>query len=305
MGTASNGDVEIEYEDLGPGEGPVLLLIMGLGGQLIDWDDELVARFVDGGHRVIRFDNRDSGRSTWSEGPAPGPADLARVALGRRRPGYTLGDMAADAVAVLDHAGVDSAHVMGASMGGMIAQTLAIDHPRRVRSLVSVMSTTGSRRVGLPSRRFLRSLPGREIPEDRERVVEWLVERSRAISGPHFSVERSRRLTRAGVERAFHPDGTMFQLSAILGCRDRTPALRRLGVPTLVIHGRVDPLIALSGGQATARAVPGAQLVVHNDMGHDLPPPLWPAVVASVLAHTGRVEQQQSQRLSRTSPVPA
>jgi len=286
-----NGDVALEYDERGPDDGETILLVMGIGAQMTAWRDGFCDLLVDRGYRVIRFDNRDAGLSSGTPGPPPTYRDLlplvvpARAARIRARPApYTFSDMADDAVSVLDAAGVDRAHVVGASLGGMIAQTMAIDHPRRVASLTSIMSKPGALTVGLPTVKvFLNSL--KNPPGSRAADIEFELTRSERIAGPLFDRDAMREYIAGAIERASQPDGLMFQAAAMFASGDRTGALRRLQVPTLVIHGRVDPLIRLSGGEATAKAVPGAKLVVHNDMGHDLPRPLWRSLTDSIAAH--------------------
>jgi pimeloyl-ACP methyl ester carboxylesterase len=262
--------ISIEYEVEGDGE--PLLMIMGLGAQLIDWPRGLVDELLGRGFRVIRFDNRDAGLSTEFTGRPPSNAEITKAFLFRRpmRSEYVLRDMAADAVGLLDALGVDSAHVVGASMGGMIAQTMAIEHPQRVRSLTSIMSTTGSRRVGQPTAKLILTAGRRPVPTQGD-AVEMGIEMFRKVCGPTFDEAEFRQLAEISVARSFRPAGTGRQAAAIIASGDRTAALRRLRVPTLVIHGMLDPLVRPSGGVATARAIPGARLVMFNDMAHDLP----------------------------------
>lgn len=265
--SADIGGVRICYETIGDPGGRPLLLVMGLGGPMTWWDDELCVLLAERGFHVIRFDNRDCGRSA----SMTGRASLVGSLLRRPTP-YTLADMAGDAAGLLDHLGVPSAHVTGVSLGGMIAQTLAIRYPARVRSLVSVMSTTGGRLVGWPSPKVLPSLLGR-APRDRAGYVDAVLAAFRRIGSPGFEFEEERMRLRAqdtfdrGVNRA----GTLRQLVAITAAEDRTPLLRRLRVPALVVHGKADPLVHVSGGTATARAIPGAELILVPGMGHDLP----------------------------------
>ncbi|CAN5395065.1 alpha/beta hydrolase [soil metagenome] len=293
MPRARNGDTELEYEELGPTSGEPILLIMGIGGQLTAWNDEFCELLVEHGHRVVRFDNRDVGLSSRTPGSAPTQRDLAPLLL--RQPGarqrvrvpYDFSDMAADTVAVMDAAGMASAHVVGASMGGMIAQTLAIEHPERVRSLTSIMSNTGALRDGVPTFRVMRNA-ARSRPVSPAEALESDLARTEMISGPHFDRAAARATLERSQARAFTPEGVLFQAAAIFASPDRTPRLRQLRVPTLVIHGRLDPLVRLRGGIATARAVPGAELIVHHDMAHDLPRPLWPSITRSISAHASR-----------------
>lgn len=295
MPTALHGDVALEYDERGPDVGETILLIMGIGAQLTAWREGFCDLLVDQGFRVIRFDNRDAGLSSTTPGTPPSYRELLPIIVPARGAGtaprrpvpYTFSDMAADAIAVLDAAGVERAHVVGASLGGMIAQTVAIEHPDRVRSLTSIMSKPGALTVGLPTVRvFLNSL--KDPPGSRSANIDFEVARSERIAGPLFDRDAMRGFISDSMDRASQPNGMMFQAAAMFASGDRTRALRSLRTPTLVIHGRVDPLVKLSGGEATARAVPGAQLLVLNDMGHDLPRPLWPTLTDAIGAHAVR-----------------
>jgi len=266
----ANG-ITIEYEEQGTGE--PLLLVMGLGGQLIDWPPDLVQMLVANGFRVIRFDNRDSGLSTeFADDAPPTRRQLLKTLVFRRDldAPYRLGDMAADAVGLLDALEIDRVHVVGISMGGMIAQQIAIDHPTRVASLTSIMSTTGNPRVGKPKAKIVVKALRRPEPTP-ETAVEQGVLLFRDITGPTFDEQGFRELFQADLERSYRPKGTARNFAAILASGDRTEQLEQLDVPTLVIHGLVDTLVKPSGGIATARAVPGSTLMLFNDMGHDLP----------------------------------
>ncbi len=277
---AANG-ITIEYESRG--EGDPLLLVMGLGGQLIDWPEEFVDGLVAAGFRVISFDNRDIGLSTEFTWEAPSQVKAVLGSLVRRpvKSEYRLSDMAADAVGLLDALEVGSAHVVGISMGGMIAQTVAIEHADRVRSLTSIMSNTGSRRHGKIAPKLLTKLARLPAPT-RETAVERSVETFRLVSGPHFDESEQRLIAKRAVERSFRPQGAARQTTAIMAGPDRTPGLRRVTVPTLVVHGLADPLVRPSGGVATAKAVPGARLIMYPDMGHDLPRPRWADLTAEI-----------------------
>ena len=240
------------------------------------------------GFQVVRFDNRDAGRSTLFEG---GPrADVMAAAAGDfSSASYTLDEMADDCVALLDHLGVEAAHVVGASQGGMIAQALAIRHPRRVLSLTSIMSTTGDRSVGRPHEEAIPVLLERP-PADPEGYADFAVRAWRVIGSPGFEgdEEALRARARASFERGIHPRGTARQLVAILASGDRAEGLRELEIPALVIHGTDDPLIDVSGGKATATAIPGAELVLIEGMGHDLPRALWPRLVDLIASNADR-----------------
>ena len=281
--TAAN-DITIEYETAGDPGHPVLLLIMGLGGQLIAWDDEFVAALVAKGFYVVRFDNRDVGLSTWFD--EAGTPDLVAAFTGEVQAAYLLSDMAGDAAGLLDALGIESAHVLGVSMGGMIAQSLAIGHPTRVRSMISIMSTTGDRSVGQPSPEAIGALLV-PPPADRDAAIDMSVKTWQVIGSPGFPFheDRIRAGAAAAYDRAIHPAGVARQLVAILSSPDRTPALRGLDVPTLVVHGESDALVNPTGGKATADAVPGATLWTIPGMGHDLPIELFEEVADRVAAH--------------------
>jgi pimeloyl-ACP methyl ester carboxylesterase len=253
------GEIELAYETFGDPADPAVLLIMGLGAQMIFWPDELCEALAGAGYHVLRFDNRDAGRSTVLD-------ELGIDAS------YTLQDMAADAVGLLDAIGIDRAHVVGASLGGMIAQQLAIDFPDRVLSLASIMSTTGERAVGRPTPEAMAVLMTR-FPADREGFIRTTLEARSVIGSRPPDRERTLDLAGRAFDRGYHPQGTARQVAAVMASADRTAALRDLDVPTVVIHGADDPLITRSGGEATAAAIPDAELVVIENMGHDLP--LW------------------------------
>ncbi|WP_410613894.1 alpha/beta fold hydrolase [Amycolatopsis sp. lyj-109] len=278
--------IELCHETFGaPGSRP-LLLIMGLAAPMIWWDEEFCETLAAQGFRVIRFDNRDAGRSARMRGRA----NLAQAYLLRSAP-YSLADMADDAAGLLDALGIPAAHVAGASMGGMIAQTLAFRHPARVRSLTSIMSSTGGRLVGRPSPRAMSMLLATP-PSTRAQYVETMLRTFRLISSPGYPFDEKRMRDRAErtYDRGVHPGGAIRQLAAIMADRDRTPRLRKVRTPTLVVHGARDPLVHVSGGRATARAIPGADLDVIPGMGHDLPRPVWPRVIAGITRIAARAE---------------
>jgi pimeloyl-ACP methyl ester carboxylesterase len=276
------GEVDLCYETFGADDAPPLLLVMGLGSQMLVWDDEFCATLAGHGFRVIRFDNRDNGRSTIFRQARP--PKLRQLALrDRRGAAYSLDDLAADAVGLLDHLGIDSAHVVGASMGGMIAQLIAINHPDRARSLVSIMSTTGNWRVGLPRPKMLPLLV-RRPPKDRDGYIEDLMRTFRAIGSKRYPPPDAalRSLAERCFARGVTPAGTARQLAAIQTAPDRTAKLRRLRLPATVIHGSSDPLVMPSGGRATAAAIPGARLLMLDGMGHDMPRELWPQIIEAI-----------------------
>ncbi len=269
----ANG-IELAYQEVGDPDGEPLLLVMGLATQMIAWPDELCSMLAERGFRVIRFDNRDVGHSTWlDDAGVPGRFDLF---LGRN-PAYLLSDMAADTVGLMDHLGIESAHVVGVSMGGMIGQTLAIEHRERLRSLVSMHSTTGSRRVGQPTLKVF-ALMLADAPRDRDAFIERIRRTYELIGSPAYPTDtgRLRDVAEASWERGHNPRGVLRQLHAISASGDRTAALRKLDLPATVIHGTRDTLVRQSGGRATARAIPNARLRIVEGMGHDLPRELWP-----------------------------
>ncbi len=274
MPAAASGDLTIYYETEGDPAGLPLLLVVGLGAQLTWWPAGFRSALADRGFFVICYDNRDAGKSTWLD--EAGPADLLKVLAGTARPPYLLSDLAADGVAVLDALGLPSAHVLGVSMGGMIAQGLAIGHPDRVRSLSSIMSTTGDPSVGQPRPDITEMLLSPR-PPDKAAAVEQSVVMARAISSPAFGFDEQQTRMRmsADYDRGNHPDGAGLQIAAILMSGDRTAALRGLSMPALVIHGDADPMINISGGRATADAIPGARLWVIPGLGHDIPAELF------------------------------
>lgn len=282
MRTTVNG-IEIEYEVFGTGR--PLLLIMGLGMQMVAWDEEFIELLVAEGHQVVRFDNRDIGLSTR----VGGPADLMAALSGDPAAvPYTLSDMAADTAGLLDTLGWESAHVVGISMGGMVAQTLAIEHPGRIRTLTSMMSTP-SIALAPPTEAAMAALLGPPA-RDREEAIANAAAVWQVIGSPgyDFDHERVARVAGLSYERGYDPAGSTRQLIAIMTAPDRTERLRELTVPTLVMHGDEDPLITPPGGVATADAIPGAKLLTFPGMGHDLPRELWPVFVTAITELTGR-----------------
>jgi pimeloyl-ACP methyl ester carboxylesterase len=285
---ASVNGVEIAYETFGDPADPTMLLIMGLGVQMLGWDEELCGMLVGHGYRVVRFDNRDVGHSTKVEG-GPAPNVMAALAGDLSSASYTLDDMADDCVGLLDELGVESAHLVGASQGGMIAQTVAIRHPQRVLSLTSIMSTTGEPSVGQPHPEAIPVLLTRP-PADRAGFVDFVVGAWKVIGSPGFDIDEEALRARAGAsyDRGIFPDGTGRQLLAILASGDRTEMLRGLDVPATVIHGIDDILIDVSGGRATAAAIPGARLELIEGMGHDMPRQVWPRLVDLIVENAER-----------------
>ena len=280
--TKVNG-IELCYALNGPMDGDPLLLIMGLGAQLIGWPIEFVEHLASQGFRVIRFDNRDSGLSTKSVGDPPAAMDLLAKALNGEsiESPYSLSTMADDAVALLNFLGYQSAHIVGASMGGMIAQTLAIDHPTCVLSLTSICSTTGAPELFTPTEEALAAIVG-DTPEGREEILKANVIGSRSLAGPLWDEQYATLQAEASYDRSFCPEGVGFQIAAIAMSGDRTSRLTELLLPVLIIHGAVDPLLPLHCGLATAKAIPESELVVYDDMGHDLPSIYWPEIAHKV-----------------------
>ena len=283
----ANG-IDIEYDDFGSPDDPSLLLIMGLTAQMTAWDERFCQQIASAGFHVVRFDNRDVGLSTRiTDGPVPDV--MCSFAGDHSTASYTLADMAADAAGLLDVLGLAPAHVVGASMGGMIAQELAIGHPDKVRSLCSIMSTTGDRSVGQASAAAVGALmqPPATTPAE---AAERSVTGSRIIGSPAYPQDEAHLRARgaAAFERANDPVGGARQLVAIQASPDRTEALRSVRVPTLVVHGEADPLVNVSGGEATAKAIPGAELLVIPGMGHDLPPALWDQIVGAIVANAAK-----------------
>jgi pimeloyl-ACP methyl ester carboxylesterase len=287
------GDIELCYETFGDASDPALLLVMGLGTQMVAWREEFCERLAARGFHVIRFDNRDIGRSTHLRHVKP-PTTVQLVRRDPRAATYTLEDMAADTAGLLDCLGIEAAHVVGVSMGGMIAQTLAGRAPERVLTLTSIMSTTGSRWKGQPAPRvypFLIAKPPRSVEDAQERAVKLF----RIVGSTGFERDEDdlRRLIARSIERGRGDTaGTARQLAAIIASGDRTQALGNITAPTLVIHGTSDKLVRPSGGRATAKAIPGARLEIIEGMGHDLPRALWPRIIDLISEHAGRLAPQ-------------
>jgi pimeloyl-ACP methyl ester carboxylesterase len=286
MPTAQANGIELAYDTFGDAADPTVLLVMGLGAQMIHWPPGFCQGIADRGFHVVRYDNRDVGESTWFDSPVDVGALLAARSAGETpNVPYLLGDMAADAVGVLDHLGIDTAHVVGVSMGGMIVQTLAIEHPDRVATLTSVMSTTGDLDVGNPTGEamaLLMSPPARS----REELQDAAVRGATVCGSPGLYDEDELRATAAQAwDRGYNPAGTARQLAAILASGSRSAALAEVDLPALVIHGAADTLIHPSGGERTAEVIPDAKLVVIDGMGHDLPRSLWPRVTDLLADH--------------------
>ena len=286
--TAHVNGIEIEYLTEGDPSDPPMFLVMGLGAQLITWPQEFVDGLRNRGFFVIRVDNRDSGLSTKFEGLP----DLGSLLGGDPSSAiYFIEDMADDAAALLDALGIRRCHVLGASMGGMITQSLVIRRPELFATVCSVMSTTGDKSVGAPTGEALTALL-RPVATSREEAIEASVEGSQVIGSPKYPTDEAilRERAAAAYDRSYCPEGTARQLGAILASPDRTEGLRGVDLPFLVIHGEDDPLVTLSGGQATAAAVSGAKLITVPGMGHDLPKALWDELSDAIVANTELAE---------------
>ena len=287
MPRAQANGIELEYDTFGNATDPALLLIMGLGAQMTAWDEAFCTLIADQGFHVIRFDNRDVGLSTRTDGPTPDvvaamTGDTASVT-------YLLDHMADDAAGLLDALGIAKAHIVGASMGGMIAQEFAINHPDKTLSLCSIMSTTGDRSVGQATPEAMGALMATPAT-DRDGAIANGIAAGRILSPVHFDEAKAAKRAGESFDRAFYPKGMARQLVAIMASPDRTAALANVAAPTLVIHGGPDPLVTVSGGEATAKAVPGAELLIFEDMGHDLPEPRWPEIVGAIVANAKKAQ---------------
>ena len=289
----ANG-IQIEYETFGEPSSPPLLLIIGLAGQLIFWDVPLCRQLAESGHYVIRFDNRDVGLSSKIE--EAGEPDImkaveAMIQGQKINPPYTIEDMADDAVGLLDAIGLKKAHICGMSMGGMIAQSIAIRYPERVLSLISIYSMTGNPELPQAKPEIMGVLLT-PPPHEREPFIEHTINLFRTITGPGFPFDKEyhRKMAAQAYDRAFYPQGVYRQLMAIMAQSNRKPALSTVSVPTLVIHGADDPLVPVEGGKDTAEAVPGAELIIIDGMGHDLPSGkgAWPQIIDAIITHTNK-----------------
>ena len=284
---ADLGDITICYETFGDPSDPTLLLVMGLATQMLGWNEDFCRDLAAAGFHVVRYDNRDAGRSTHVKARPP---SIGQLALRKKSAAsYTLEDMAADGVGLLDHLGVERAHVCGASMGGMIAQTIAIKFPERVLSLVSIMSNTGGRLAGQPAFGIYPVLL-KIAPDDREGYADHVANTYAKIGSPGFDrdLEEVRDVARLSWDRGRDRAAPGRQLAAIIASPDRGRDLERLKVPTLVIHGAADKLVRPSGGKTTARKIPDARLMLIDGMGHDLPRAVWPRIIKGVVENARR-----------------
>jgi pimeloyl-ACP methyl ester carboxylesterase len=287
---ADLGAVKLCYETFGDPADPPILLIMGLGTQMVAWHDDFCRQLAGHGFFVIRYDNRDCGKSTSMQGR---PVTLLELVSKRvKTPPYTLAAMADDAIGLLDHLGIARAHVVGASMGGMIAQHVALRYPGRVLSLVSIMATTGGRFVGQPKLAVIPLFLSR--PRGKDDYVERAVKLFRAVGSKRlFDEDYVRESAALSWDRGINAAGTGRQLAAITADGNRTSRLGRVTAPTLVIHGKDDRLVSPSGGRATAKAIPGARLLMLDDMGHDLPRPIWPEIIGAIVENTERASEEE------------
>jgi pimeloyl-ACP methyl ester carboxylesterase len=292
MTKAKANNIKIEYDTFGDPSSKPLLLVMGLGAQMIRWQEELCMMFVDKGFYVIRFDNRDIGLSTKFE--EAGVPNIMKEFMARQKgesisPPYAVEDMADDAVGLLDALNIEKAHICGASMGGMIVQIIAFRHPTRVLSLTSIMSTTGNPNLPQAKPEAMQVLL-KPTPTEREAYIEESVKRWRILYGSGFPYpeDQVHELAAALYDRSFYPQGMARQLFAILGTENRVSKLGSIKVPTLVIHGSEDPLVPVEGGRETAASIPGAELIIIEGMGHSLPPEIWPQVVAAIAKNASK-----------------
>lgn len=284
----ANG-VTIAYDTFGRQGSAPLLLIMGLGSQMVLWDEEFCRRLADRGYRVIRFDNRDIGLSTkFSHTTVPDPTAVIDMLQRGERPWlpYTLDDMAEDAVGLLEALGYDSAHIVGESMGGMIGQIMAVRFPERLHTLTSIMSSTGAPGLPPPQPDVLKILSA-PFPTDRSGYIAAFIEALQVLSGPQMPVgeDHARQWAEKSYARGLNPPGVARQYTAMLAAGDRTAALKTVSVPTLVIHGDADPLMRPECGYATAKAIPSAKLKIVKGMGHTLPETAWPEIIAAIADH--------------------
>jgi len=279
--------VELCYETFGDPSDPAALLVMGLATQMVGWPDEFCEELAGRGFHVIRFDNRDTGRSQKMDFPAPTVRQL--LFRDKKAARYTLEDMADDGFALLDHLGIERAHVVGVSMGGMIAQTMAARRPERVLSLASMLSNTGARWSGQPWPTLYPVLL-RKAPRDRAGYVQHGIDLFHKIGSPGFPRDDAqlREIAERSYDRGLNPAGSLRQLAAIIASGDRTALLRTITVPTVVIHGTKDRLVPVSGGRATAKAIPGARLVLIEGMGHDLPRGAWTRMLDAIEENAAR-----------------
>ena len=287
----ANG-IQIEYETFGNNTSPALLLIMGLGGQMILWDAQLCQQLADKGLYVIRFDNRDSGLSEkFDKTGVPGIMEIfaARMKGEEIKASYTLDDMADDANGLMEALGIKKAHICGVSMGAGIAQTVAIRHPSRVLNLISIYGSTGNPELPMPKPEAY-SVFITPPPEGKEEFIQHFVDGCKTLAGSGFPFDEKwhHEIADKGYDRAFYPQGVALQMAAIVAHGNRKPALASVTAPTLVIHGSDDPIVLVEGGKDTAEAIPEAELIIIDGMGHDLPngKGAWPQIIDAIVSHT-------------------
>lgn len=286
MSSVAVNGINIEYETFGDVTAEPLLLVMGLGAQMIHWDDQFCQQLAGTGFHVIRYDNRDVGLSSkMDKAPAPNLLQLYADMQQGKKPDvhYTVEDMADDGMALLDALNIDSAHICGASMGGMIVQTMAINHSKRIRSMTSIMSTTGNPALPAATPEAMAALMATPA-EDRDRRIEQSIATQRIIGSPGFPFDETRARQKAilAYDRCFYPQGVARQMAAIVVQGDRSPGLQKLDKPTLVIHGKADPLVPVEGGVDTHEKIRGSHLLLIEGMGHDLPPQTWGEIVPAI-----------------------
>lgn len=288
QGFATHNGIQVAYETLGDPANESVIFISGLGSQLVYWTNPLCQEFLQRGFHVIRFDNRDVGLTSKTPGEPP---TVESVMRGDAPPApYTLSDMAQDTVSVLDALDIEAAHVVGTSLGGMIAQTVAIEHPERVRSLTSIMSAA-KRSDAVTDERADDEAVEKSLTvdlSDPDSYVDLQVEGYRVTSGPHFDAAYQRDIIQRSFDRCYHPAGWSYQMLAVIASGDRTAKLATLTMPTLVIHGALDPLIPQAAGEATAAAIPNAKLLIIDDMGHNLPRPRWAEIAEAIAEIAGK-----------------
>jgi pimeloyl-ACP methyl ester carboxylesterase len=290
--STDNRNIELEYDHFGNPTDPALLLIMGFTAQMVAWEEAFCTQLADRGHFVIRFDNRDCGLSTKLHGvPSNSDAVIMAAMMETEMPAvpYTLSDMAADAAKLLDHLNIERAHIMGASMGGMIAQTFAIQYPHRTKTLISIMSQPGELTVGQATPEAM-ALIVTPAPSDRDEYIAFAPKWQLWQSKKYRSDEVSRRNAIRDFDRSNYPEGGPRQMAAIYASGSRAEGLQKLQVPALVIHGTEDQLITPSGGERTAELIPNSTLLMVDDMGHDMPEPLWPLYLDAISKHTALVK---------------
>jgi pimeloyl-ACP methyl ester carboxylesterase len=293
----ANG-VRLEYDERGPKDGVPILLIMGFGSQMTNWPDEFRQGLADAGLRVIRFDNRDVGLSQKWDGILPVPRDVAATVAAGKKPDipYTLDDMAADAAALLDELGIESAHIAGGSMGGMIAQLVALNHPAKTRSLISIFSTTGDPSLPRATPEAQASLMAKPPATDRASIIAHALKGRSTFASTAFPADEEILSARIGAnyDRSYYPEGTLRQMAAIIATPPRTERLKTLAVPTLVLHGSVDNLIPPAGGRHTAACIPGATYHEIEGWGHDIPLGVIPLLMDQILPFVAKVEKSRA-----------